>query len=233
MKYRQLKMPESYWQLCQRNSLYVMTSQVFSFLFFGLLFVLLFLFYKKEDKKNILVACGILFLIPFTFGYLSFSHDNTIPLWLISILLLFVFRFYKGKYRYFTIPLIIYFFALPLTTRSVVIINNTGKPIHKSIFTSSLDFTYKTGERVILPIEGGELINNMQSTLYVETVEYGVGFFGSESNNIVIDELEPYSCTRSYYKIDYFFQDPPTTINISRKQGEPMPEKETKYWLHN
>ncbi len=210
-----------------------MTSQVFSFLFFGLIFVLLFLFYKKEDKKTILVVSGVLFLSPFTFSYLSFSHDSTIPLWLISISLIIVTNIYKGKYRYFTIPFIIYFFVLPLTTRNLVIINNTGKRINKSIFTSSLEFTFNTGEKVILPIEGGELINNTESILYVESVEYGVGVYGSENNNQVIDEFEPFSCNRPYYRIDYFFEDPPTTINISRKQGEHMPSKETKYWLHN
>ena len=210
-----------------------MTSQVFSFLFFGILFGLLFLFYKKEDKKNILIVCGVLFLLPFTFAYLSFSHDNTIPLWLISILLIIVTRFYKGKYRYFTIPFIIYFFALPLTTRNVVIINNTGKPIQKSIFTSSLDFTYKSGVRVIVPIEGGELINNTDSRLYVETVEYGTNMYGSQSSNQIVKEIEPLTYTRNTFKIDYYFQDPPSSINISRKQGEPMPSGETKYWLHN
>lgn len=210
-----------------------MTSQVFSFLFFGLLFVFVFLFYKTDYKRNILVICGIVFLIPFTFSYLSFPNESALSLWIMAIILTPIFRFYKGKFRYFIIPIIIYFLVLPLTTRKVVIINKTGTPIRKSIFTSSLEFTYKTGENVILPIAGGELINNMGSKLYVETVNYGVEFFGSDNNNQIVDELEPYSCSRPNYRIDYFFQDPPLKIDILRKQGDPIPEEAIKYWLHD
>lgn len=119
-----------------------------------------------------------------------------------------------------------------MTTRSVVIINNTLKSTHKTIFTSTLKFTYKSGETVFLTIEGGELINNTGSKLYIETVEYGNGIFGSENNNQIIAEIEPYSCSLLHQRIDFYFFEPPSRLNISRKLGEPMPNTVIKYWLH-
>lgn len=210
-----------------------MTAQVFSFLFFGVLSAILYFSYKHNDRKIVLIISGLLFLVPFTFGFLSFNHDNTMPLWLISIMSIIIIRFIKGKFKYFLIPVIIYFFILPITTRSVTIINDGNQPEHKSIFTSSLTFEYKNGEQVILPIEDGEIINNTPTTLYVESVHYSVGMEDSGNNNRVVKVLEPFSCSKLNYRIDFYFHQPPTSIQITRKQGEPMPEKETKYWLHN
>jgi hypothetical protein len=213
-----------------------MSAQLFSFLFFGVLFVIIYLFYKNDDRKLILMISGLLFLVPFSFDYITFNHDNTMPLWLVAILLIIVMRFYRGKFRYYLIPVIIYFLILPTTTRSVTIINNLDKPVHKSIFISRFDFTYKSGERVILPIPSGSantIINNTGYTLYVETVHYSTGLENNGSNNQLIKEIDPYSSNQLNYKIDYYFQEPPSTIHISRKQGETMPTSETNYWLHD
>jgi hypothetical protein len=210
-----------------------MTTQVVSFLVFALAFIILFLFYKKEDRKKILIISGVFFLTPFSFSFFQISGDYGLLVLPLATGFLMLFRFVKSHYRYFSLFFCFYFFGIVFTTRHVTIINNEGAPSKKLLLTSSLDFSYKSGVRVIVPIEGGELINNTDSRLYVETVEYGNSFYGSGNNNQIIKEIEPFSYTRINYSIDYFFQDPPTTINISRKQGETMPDKETKYWLHN
>lgn len=210
-----------------------MTTQVVSFLVFALAFIVLFIFYKKEDRKKILILNGVIFLTPFSFSYFQISGDYGLFVLPLAAGFLVLFRFVKSHYRYFSLFFCFYFFGIVFTTRHVTIINNLGTPSRKLLLTNSLDFTYKSGVRVIVPIEGGELINNTDSRLYVETVAYGTNINGTEGNNQIIKEIEPFTYTRNTFKIDYYFQDPPYTINISRKQGEPMPSGEIKYWLHN
>lgn len=210
-----------------------MSTQIISFLIFGIAFILLYFFYKKEDRKKIMIVSGIIFLTPFSFGFFQIPRNYGLLVLPLIVGLFVLFRYYKGHYRYFFLFFAVYFIGILFSVRSITIINNQGKPVNNFVLTSNLSFTYKTGEKVILPIEGGELINNMGSILYIETIEYGTSLFGSENNSQIIKEIPPYSCNNSDIHIDYFFQDPPVTINISRKQGDPMPEKTIKYWLHD
>ena len=217
-----------------------MSSQVFSFIYFGVIFIYFFLdliLYHNKKLISVLIFSGMFFLAPFTFDNLYFNHDNSMPLLLIAFIFIILYRFYKGRYRNYIIPIILYFFILPFTTRKVTIINNDSKNglEIKSIFTSTLNFKYRSGKTVQIPIDGGEIINNTSAKFFVETVEYRPGIInplGDQKEVNIIKELEPYSCNLFSFQINFFFDEPSEQISIKREKGESMSDTIIQYWLH-
>jgi hypothetical protein len=119
----------------------------------------------------------------------------------------------------------------------VTIINDDSKNglEIKSIFTSKLNFKYRSGDAVQIPIEGGEIINNTSTKFFVETVEYRPGLInplGDENEVNIIKELEPYSCNLFNFEINFFFDEPSEQISIKREKGESMSDTIIQYWLH-
>jgi hypothetical protein len=211
-----------------------MTTQVYSFIVFGIAFVLLYLFYKKNDRKIVLLVSGLFFLLPFTFDNLLLDSDHIMLVIPISTGFFILARFIKHHSRYFFLFFGIYFISVVFTIRHVEILKGYYRSTLYVVFTSSTEYTYKSGELVLIPTEKPKtFINDTESFLYVESVEYGQGFFQeSSSSNQIVQNIPPFSAVSLKHGIDYYFQDPPAQITTYRKQGEPIKNKTTEYWLH-
>lgn len=210
-----------------------MSTQILSFLIFGIAFIAMFLFYKKADRIKVMIVCGIITLLPFSFGFFQIRSKDGLYVIPLIFFLFIVFRYYKGHYRYFFLFFSAYFSAIMFSVKTVKIIDSHSEPTIKLVLTSNLSFTYKSGKKVVIPIKGRELINNLESNLYVESVEYGDRLFESENSKKLIKIIPPFSYENSEITIDYYFSEPPLIIDVHRNQGDPISKRTIRNWIHD
>jgi hypothetical protein len=211
-----------------------MTTQVFSFIVFGISFILLYLFYKKNDRKIVLLVSGLFFLLPFTFDNLLLNSDHGMLVIPISSGFFILAWFIKNHYRYFFLFFGIYFISIIFTIRHLEILKGYYNSTLYIVFTSSTEYTFKSGQLVLINTEKNNIfINDTESLLYIESVEYGHSYFQeSSSANQIVQDIQPFSIVSLKHGIGYYFREPPSQITTYRKQGEPINDKTTEYWLH-
>jgi hypothetical protein len=210
-----------------------MSTQIISFLIFGILFILLYFFYKSESRKIALLISGLLFISPIFFGLIELSEMEGISSMTIGSLFLLVFVFYKEKNRYFLLLPCFYFFLIPLTFKHFLVLESESSPEKTLVLTSSKEFHFKNGTQQNIEIDDKVLVNNTPNKLYIEKIIYGESFFEEdETQNTIIDSIEPFSVFNNPYYIEYYFQQPPTTIKVNVKKESSNNKKTIQYWLH-
>jgi hypothetical protein len=192
------------------------------------------MFYKSDNRKAALLACGLLLISPFFFVYIDLTESEGLSCLLIASLFLLAFTFYKGKFRYFLLFACFYFAILPATFKQIRVISGESSVNKSIVLTSSIDFLYANGSEQEIEIDERLLINNTPNRLFLEKIVYGEGFFTEDvTQNSIVATIEPYSTYVNSYYIDYYFVEPPSVIEVNNNKKNPSKEKTNRYWLHN
>jgi hypothetical protein len=212
-----------------------MSTQLASFLFFGSTLILVYLFYKKHDRNNVLIILAGLFILPFSFKKILIETDYGFFSFFLAILLFAAARFIKSHHRYFCLYLGVYLFSMIFTIGHIEILYGMKKPIKYITLASEIEYKFKNNQVLNIPIKGKNLmINNTDQILYVESVEYGEDFMSeSSTTNQTVQEIQPFSLVKLKNEVGYYFEEPPVIVTTYYEQGEERPEKTTYYWLHN
>lgn len=212
----------------------MLSTQNFSFVVFGILFILVYVFYKSENRKAALLASGLFLISPLFFSYIDLTESEGLSCLLIASLFLLAFSFYKGKFRYFLLFSCFYFAILPTTFKQIRVISGESSVNKSIVLTSSIDFRYSNGSEQEIEIDERLLVNNTPNRLFVEKIVYGAGFFTEDvAENSIVATIEPFSIYVNPYYIDYYFVEPPSVIEVNSNKKNPNKEKTNRYWLHN
>ena len=210
-----------------------MSTQIISFILFGIIFILLYFFYKSENRKIALLIGGLVLISPLFFGMITLSESEAIASMTFASLFLLIFVFYKGKNRYFLLLPTFYFFLIPLTFKHLQVLNNESSPKKTMLLTSSKIFQFDNGTELVIDLDEGALVNNTPNKLYIEKLVYGESLFEEDNTqNTIVDSIEPYSVFNNPYYIEYYFQQPPSVIEVNVSNKSTTNKKTIQYWLH-
>lgn len=138
---------------------------------------------------------------------------------------IFVLRFYGGKYWYIFLILGLSLMSIRFLMDKVTILSGNKEKQEFLTFKSSHSYTFKNGSTKSILINDYTLINDSDETLIIEKVEYS-RFSTTSSGGNLLSWISPYSSQILEYNIDYFYDDPPSSIRV--KSGNIT----TRFWLH-
>lgn len=153
------------------------------------------------------------------------SNDSAVLIFVLGFLLLLVFRFYTGKYRFTFLMGGILLLVLRFSMDKVTILENNKTKEDFYTFKKSIEFNFSNGRTLIVPVGSNTFINNTSGKYVIEKVQYGsTPTFGI--GDVFIQNVMPYSGCQLESGIDYYFEDPPKQISVKRGGST------IRYWLH-
>lgn len=153
------------------------------------------------------------------------SNDSALYIFIAGFILLLIFRFYSGKYRFSFLIAGVLLLVLRFSMDEVTIIKENKSKKDYYTLKSEIEYEFANGKTKNVSVGSNTLINDTPEELTIEEVHYSsTPSFGN--GNTVVQNIMPYSSNQLKNGISYYFEEPPKQISVKRGSST------TRYWIH-